>query len=156
MPGSFQLVTTGFPTSPDMFEVSWWGALGKYFWIELSDDLGVGAWNFLPNSFGDARAFSGTDSEIRYSIYRTNPLFGTDKLFVRVKVFDLNTYNPFTVCCRSGIFYDSGSAPNCLYRSGGLPEHHPSARILGRFSCRADWRRRVQRQRPQCRHCLDR
>ena len=94
-PGSFQLVTTGFPISPDMFEVSWWGALGKYFRIELSDDLMVGVWNFLPNSFGDARVFSGADSEIRYSIDTTNLLFGTDKLFVRVKVFDLNTYNTF-------------------------------------------------------------
>ena len=95
IPGSFQLVTTGFPTSPDMLEVSWWGALGKYFWIELSNDLSVGSWKFLPNSFGNAQVFSGASSEIRYSIDRINPLFGTDKLFVRVKVFDLNTYNTF-------------------------------------------------------------
>jgi hypothetical protein len=93
MPGSFQLVTTGFPNSPNMLEVSWWGAPGKYFWIELSDDLSAGSWVFLPDSFGDAKVFSGADSEIRYLIDRINPLFGTDKLFVRIKVFDLNTYN---------------------------------------------------------------
>ena len=93
MPGSFQLVTTGFPASPDMFEVSWWGTLGKYFWIELSDDLNAGSWILLPDSLGDAQVFPGADSEIRYSIDRINPFFGTDKLFVRVKVFDLNTYN---------------------------------------------------------------
>ncbi len=93
MPGSFQLVTTGFSTGSDMFEVSWWGALGKYFRIELSDDLSSGSWIFLPNGFGEAQVFSGTDSEIKYSIDRINPLFGTDRLFVRIEVFDLNTYN---------------------------------------------------------------
>ena len=93
MPGSFQLVTTGFSTGSDMFEVSWWGALGKYFRIELSDDLSSGSWILLPNGFGDAQVFSGANSEIKYSIGRTSPLFGADKLFVRIKVFDLKTYN---------------------------------------------------------------
>lgn len=92
-PGRFNAVTTGFPNGANVFEVLWWGSLGKYYRIELIDDLSVGAWMYLPDALGSTRVFTGEDAEIAHAVDTSSPLLGLGIGFVRVEVFDQNTFS---------------------------------------------------------------
>lgn len=92
-PGCFNTTITVSSSNPDLLELSWWGIVGKYYRLELIDNLSAGTWNYIFSDPGAPLIFMGTDSAISYLIDSTNPLWATDKRFFRIEVFDQNTYN---------------------------------------------------------------
>ncbi len=68
---------------PDAYTVSWFGHLGRYYFLQYSKDMVT--WTHFPDAYGD-----GADLIFYYGITVSGP----DRFFVRVKYLESYTGNP--------------------------------------------------------------